>query len=230
MYDIMAIGAHPDDVEIGVGGILANYKNTNTKTIIVDLTRGEMGTNGTVEIRREEGKKAAEILGAQRVVLDLPDGKIQVTQENLVKVIEVIREYRPKIILTHFRDDTQHPDHINSADLVSQAATLAGLMKYPAKGERFRPQRMYHFFMPRHIQPSVIVDISQSFQTKLDALMAHESQFLSRKTGFTTNVNREDIFERIENTARYFGYMIGKKYGEALYYKGVFSTDDLLKM
>ncbi|QNO14413.1 bacillithiol biosynthesis deacetylase BshB1 [Alkalicella caledoniensis] len=230
MIDIMAIGAHPDDVEIGVGGILANYKNTDVKTMIVDLTRGEMGTNGTPEIRRGEGLKAAEILGAKRVVVGLPDGKIQVDEESLIKVIEVIREYRPKIILTHFNDDTQHPDHQNGSKLVTQAATLAGLRKYPAQGERFRPQKIFQFFAPRFIQPSFIIDISSSFETKMEALRAHESQFLSRESGFTTNVNRFDIFDRIETSAKYYGQMIGAKYGEALFYKGVLSFDNILNI
>lgn len=226
----MAIGAHPDDVEIGVGGILANYKNTDKKTMIVDLTRGEMGTNGTPEIRKQEGIKAAEILGAQRVVVGLPDGKIQVDEESLIKVIELIREYRPKIIMTHFKDESQHPDHINGSTLVTQAATLAGLRKYPARGERFRPQKIYHFFMPRFTPPSFIVDISSSFETKMEALRAHESQFLSRKSGYSTNVNRTNIFDMLETSSKYYGQMIGVKYGEALFYKGVLSFDDLLEI
>ena len=228
MIDIMAIGAHPDDVEIGVGGLLAKYKGTKVKTMIVDLTRGEMGTNGTPEIRREEAIEAAKILGAQRVILDIPDGRIKVDEENLVKVIELIREYRPRIILTHFNDENQHPDHYNAANLVKQAAHLAGLIKYPAKGERYRPEKIYHFFLPRTVEPSFIVDVSDTFETKLESLIAHKSQFLSRKEGLATNINREDIFDRIETNAKYHGQIIGAKYGEPLYFKGTLAFNDIL--
>lgn len=228
MIDIMAIGAHPDDVEIGVGGLLAKYKGADVKTMIVDLTRGEMGTNGTPDIRREEGIEAAKILGAQRVVLDIPDGMIQVNEVNLVKVIELIREYRPKIILTHFNDENQHPDHYNAANLVRQAAHLSGLVKYPAKGERYRPEKMYNFFLPKSVQPSFIVDISDTFEIKLESLKAHKSQFFSRKEGLSTKINSEDIFERIETNAKYHGQMIGARYGEPLYYRGSLSFKDIL--
>ncbi|SHK35144.1 bacillithiol biosynthesis deacetylase BshB1 [Anaerobranca californiensis DSM 14826] len=228
MIDIMAIGAHPDDVEIGVGGILGKYKGSDIKRMIVDLTMGEMGTNGTPEIRKKEGKKAAEILGCQRVVMDLPDGKIRVNEENLIKVIELIRRYRPKIILTHYPDRDQHPDHYNSALLVTQAAHLAGLAKYPAKGERFRPQKIYHFFLPKYIKPSLIVDVTSSFSIKMEALKAHESQFFSRDKGLPTNVNREDVFDRIETSAKYHGQTIGVKYGEPLYYSGVLGIENIM--
>jgi bacillithiol biosynthesis deacetylase BshB1 len=226
----MAIGAHPDDVEIGVGGILAKYKGSDVKTMIVDLTKGEMGTNGTPQIREGEGKKAAEILGSKRVVMDLPDGKIKVSEENLIKVIELIRQFRPGIILTHYPDPDQHPDHYNSALLVTQAAHLAGLAKYPAQGERFRPKRVYHFFLPKYLQPSFIVDVTDSFPIKMEALKAHQSQFLSRDKGLPTNVNREDIFDRIETSARYHGQSIGVKYGEPLYYKGVLGINDIMNI
>lgn len=228
MIDIMAIGAHPDDVEIGVGGLLAKYKGTKVKTMIVDLTRGEMGTNGTPEIRREEAMEAAKILGAQRVILDIPDGMIRVREENIIKVIELIREYRPKIVLTHFDDDNQHPDHCNGARLVKQAAHLAGLVKYPARGERYRPEKIFQFFLPRTVQPTFVVDVSAAFETKLESLRAHKSQFFSRKDGLATNINREDIFDRIETSARYHGQLIGVKYGEPLYYRGPLSFNDIL--
>jgi len=170
--DIIAFGAHPDDVEIGAGGLLAKEAALGYRVGIADLTRGEMGTRGTPDVRLEEARKAAEILGAiWRINLEMPDGNITADHENVMKVARVIRTYRPKVIIAPYWDD-RHPDHVNTSRLVTEAHFKAGLRKLEPELEAFRPNIVLYYFLNRMEGFSFIVDISEHYPRKQEAVNA----------------------------------------------------------
>src|SRR5262245_53337003 len=206
--DVLAIGAHPDDVELCVGGTLDKLGTIGYKTGILDLTRGEAGTRGTPEMRVIESTRAALILGLSvRENLDLGDAHIWVNEESRVKLVRAIRRLRPRVVATHFWEDP-HPDHAHAAQLVRESAHLAGLVKYDAEAgmERWRPSCVIHFLFPRTIPPSFIVDISEDFERKWEAIRAHASQFFNQNSKeLETRISTEAFLREIEARDRYFG-------------------------
>ena len=219
---ILAIAAHPDDVELACGGTLLNEVNRGKTVGIVDLTRGELGTRGTPELRDEEAAKAARILGVRlRQNLEMSDGLFTESYENLMRVVECVRLYKPDVVLTNAQSD-RHPDHGRGGDLVERACFLAGLEKVETQKqglwqEPWRPKVVHRFVQDRYIKPDFIVDISESFETKMEAIKAFKSQFYSPeedeqlpKTPFSS----DDFLAFIEARAREFGREIGVKYGE----------------
>jgi len=217
--DLLAIGAHPDDVDISCGGTLALAAAQGYAVGILDLTRGEMGTNGTPEMRAAEATEAARILGAAgRWNAGLPDGGIRSGDpEQEVRVVGWLRRLRPAILLTHYPQD-RHPDHVQASLIAERAWYLAGLARYKADGEPFRSEARFHFASRVGFHPTLVVDVTEMWETKRRAMLAHKSQVTQEVAGATpTQLNQPDFLERIESRMRHYGGMIGVRYGEPYY-------------
>ena len=229
--DILAFGPHPDDVEIGIGGTLIKHVEMGYKVGIVDLTAGESGTNGTPEIRRQEALRAAEIMGvAVRDCLQLPDARLAVSEEMLRPIIEIIRRYRPKVVLGPYSKD-RHPDHVRAHQLVREAAHLAGLWKYPAAGEAHRPPVVLQYFLGGTAEPSLVVDISPYHERKMAAICAHASQFGIRAgRDIQTYVYDPDFLRSLRVRDQYMGSLIQVAYGEGIVMDEQAAIDDLMTL
>ncbi len=234
--DILAFGAHPDDVELGCGGTLAMEAAKGRKTGIVDLTLGELGTRGTPEIRLQEAEDAGRILGcAVRENLRLPDGFFRSDEASLYKVIETIRRYKPEILLCNAPHD-RHPDHGHGAELVKEAAFLSGLRRIHTfdagvPQEAWRPKAVYHYIQFYDLKPTFLTDISEAMETKIAGYKAHKSQFFDpESTEPATLISSPDFLDNIRGRAAYFGQYIGAKYAEGFiadHYIGTKSLFDI---
>ena len=218
--DLLAFGVHPDDVELSSSGVLLVEKKNGKKTGIIDLTEGELGTRGTVSDRYMEAADAARILGLDvRENLQLADGFFPNNRESQLKVIAAIRKYRPEIITCNATSD-RHPDHGRSAALVSDAAFLSGLQKIETthNGEiqlPWRPKYVLHYIQDRYMEPDFVVDVSDVFEQKLEAIRAYKTQFYNPEMdGPQTYISTPDFFESIVYRYKMFGKMIGVKYAE----------------
>lgn len=226
--DILAFGAHPDDIEIGCGGFLAKEIDLGYKVGMVDLTQGEMGTNGTIAERRQEALKAAEILGAAwRVNLSIPDGRIEITEENLVEIVNTIRDARPKVVLAPYWED-RHPDHVAASQLVYKAIFMAGLKKFHSGTEPYRPKDIFYYFINTSADPSFVVNISKYHDIKRKVILAHSSQFDRPNNILGRIAPNGDIPYLIESRDRYFGSRIGVLYAEAFVTKNFLRLRDPL--
>jgi bacillithiol biosynthesis deacetylase BshB1 len=222
MINVLAFGAHPDDCELTMGGTLALLKKNGYKTGVCDLSRGESGTYGSEAIRVEEKEKAGSILSLDaRITLDIPDGRIWNTEGNRVKIIEVIRRFRPQIVFS-FVADTRHPDHRHTGELVLECIFLAGLEKIATESAPFRPAAFIRFpeLFPWH-KPDFVVDISDVWEIKMAAIKAYASQFgdgsETPQEPPLTFLKSNEFLELIEAKCRLAGGMIGAKYGEPFY-------------
>jgi bacillithiol biosynthesis deacetylase BshB1 len=232
--DILAFGAHPDDVEISVGGTLISEVKQGKKVGLVDLTRGELGTRGTVEIRNEEAKEAQRIMGAVvRENLEIPDAFLETNALNLEKVIRVIRKYQPDIVITNAPSD-RHPDHGHAASLVVEACFKAGLRKYMVDGtgdNAWRPKAVYQYMQFYHHKPDFVYDIGSVIEEKLACVLAHKSQFFNpESTEPETVIASPQFKENLRARASEFGLQAGFKFGEPLMViriPGVRSLSDL---
>lgn len=214
--DLLAIGSHPDDVEISCGGTVALAAAQGFRVGILDLTRGELGTNGDPETRAREAEEAARILGvALRRNAGLPDGGIQAADRGQERtLVGILRELRPAVLFSHFGQD-RHPDHVEASRLVDRAFYHAGLKRYDAPGGPFRPRARWHFASRTGFHPTVVVDISETWDRKREAILAHASQVSRAGAGREpTALNDPEFLSRIEARARHFGLMIGVRYGE----------------
>ena len=235
--DILAFGAHPDDVELGCGGTLLVHISSGKKTGIIDLTRGELGTRGTPQIRQIEAGNDAEILGVNiRDNLGFADGFIVNDKAYQIEVIKIIRKYQPDIILANAVSD-RHPDHGRAAQLVSDACFLAGLRKIETRLDKkiqsvWRPKAIYHYIQFRNMKPDIVVDISDHYDKKMEAIKAHQSQFYNPDSNEPeTIISAPDFLEAVTAKAREFGKQIGVKYAEgftAERYIGVNNLFDLI--
>lgn len=219
--DILAFGVHPDDAELGCSGTLLKHISLGQKAGIVHLTRGELGTRGSMEIRLQEAAEAAKILGVHAFeTLGFADGFFRNDKEHQLKLITVIRKYRPAIVLANALDD-RHPDHGRSGWLAEEACFLAGLRKiethYEGKPqEAFRPKAIYHYVQAYRHQPDVIVDISGFWEKKMEAIKAYKSQFYNpESTEPQTFISTPEFLELVKARGIEFGQAIGVKYGEA---------------
>lgn len=229
--DFLAFGAHPDDIELGCAGTLIKLAQHGYRTAAITLTRGEAGTRGTPEIRQKEFAAAAQLMQvAVQRQLDMPDSAIEETYENKLKLVQVIRELRPRVVATvHW--EARHPDHIHASNLVREAAMIAGLKNLPGgKGEPWRPLRILYFPERYEVPPSFIVDISTAFERKMQAVRAHESQFhgpnMQHYGMDQTVISRPEFLDAIENKNLRWGAMIGVKYGEAFLVREPVRLDD----
>jgi N-acetylglucosamine malate deacetylase 1 len=220
--DVLAFGAHPDDVELFAGGTLAKMAALGCSTGIIDMTRGELGSRGTPAIRAREAREAGRILGVKvRKTLAFPDGQIPTTPAARLKVIRVLRKYRPTVVLTHFAED-KHPDHCSTSKLVSEAAHHAGLAKIDTGQERFRPVALLFFKLPANILPTFVVDVSEYAEQRAAAIAAHRSQLFdpnSREPA--TYLSHPDFVSNVNVRHAYYGTLIGKRLGEAFYMNGI---------
>ena len=213
---ILAVGAHPDDVEISCGGTLAIAAAQGYSVGILDLTRGELSTNGTVEERAAEAAEAARVLGvAERRNAELPDGGIDARDpEQTRRVTRILRSLRPAILLTHAPLD-RHPDHVEASRLVDRAWYMAGLRRFDDQGEPHRAEARYFFASRLVFTPTFIVDITAAWDGKRRAILAHRTQVeRTSASARPTPLNEPDFIERIEGRARHFGNQIGVRYGE----------------
>ncbi|HEY0298427.1 MAG TPA: bacillithiol biosynthesis deacetylase BshB1 [Arachidicoccus sp.] len=218
--DILAVGVHPDDIELGCGGMLIASVKQERKVAIVDLTRGELGTRGTAEIRLQEASAAAKCMGvAFRENLEMEDGFFETTRENILKVIQAIRKYQPKIVLCNAPHD-RHPDHGRASELVVRACFLAGLrrVKTELNGTEqmhWRPANVYHYIQDNYLEPDFLFDISDVIDEKMDAITAYGTQFNSPDTSEPqTYISTPDFFEKVKARALSFGKVIGVQYAE----------------
>lgn len=219
--DILAIGAHPDDVELGCGGTVAKMVAEGKKVGILDLTRGELGTRGTAETRKNEAAAAAEILGVEfRENLGFKDGFFVNDEKHQLKLIEVIRKYRPEIILCNAVDD-RHIDHGKGADLVESACFLSGLRKIETGQEAWRPKHIFHYIQWYPLTPDFVMDISGYLEKKKEAVFAFKTQFFDPKNEEPNTPISSKLFqESIENRAKDLGMLIGSEAGEGFMLKG----------
>ena len=227
--DILAFGAHPDDVELFAGGTLAKMAALGYATGVVDMTRGELGTRGTPALRKREAHKAAEVLGLKiRENLGFADGDIAVTSRARLKVIRMVRKYCPRIVLTHHWDD-KHPDHVNTSRLVAEAVHHSGLAKIKTGQERYRPPTLLFFKLPATLPPSFIVDVSDYAEQRDAAIRAYQSQLFNPSSREpSTRLSHPDFLTHIENIHSYYGTLIGKLKGEAFHFKGTLEITDLI--
>lgn len=221
--DVIFFGSHPDDVELSCGGTLIKLVESGRKTGIIDLTKGEYGTRGSVKTRTQETKNACKILGVKiRENLGLSDTNIENTTTNRLKIIKSIRKYKPKIIFLPYPSD-RHPDHIHSSILVKESAFYSGLAKLKTKLNRkaqthHRPAKMIYYMQTYTFEPSFIVDITEQFTKKMKAVKCYHSQFYSIKNkGPSTFISDKKFIEYIEARAAFYGFQIGVKYGEPFF-------------
>ena len=234
--DILAIMAHPDDAELSCGGTLAKHKAAGKRVGIIDLTRGELGTRGTPELREEEAQAASKILGLDvRGNLELTDGFIGQSHAEKLAVIRAIRKYRPSIILTNAIDD-RHPDHANAALLVKESAFLAGLYKIETfeggrEQDNWRPRMVLHILQDRLMIPDVVVDITAHFVQKMEAIKAYRSQFFDPTSDEPeTWISRPDFLPFQEARSREMGHMIGAEFGEGFTTARPLGVESLLEL
>lgn len=213
--DVVFFGAHADDIELCGGGTIVNLVRAGRKVGIVDLTRGEMGTRGTAEIRHKESAQAAKILGASfREQLDLGDGGLRTGREEEMQVIDVVRRLRPQIVFAPWPDE-RHPDHARAGQLVTDASFYAGLRKIKTKFEAHRPQAVIYYVQYHIPTVSFIVDVTGSWETRMKAVRAYKSQFFDPKSSEPrTKIAEQRFLEMIEARAIHFGSFIGAHYGE----------------
>ncbi len=221
--DVLAVGAHPDDVELGVGGTLLQLANQGYAVGILDLTLGELSSRGTVTERMKEAQDASEILQVSiRHNAELPDGGLQNTPEQRREIIPFIRMLKPRILLLHRKND-RHPDHRIASELVRDANFFSGVNSIVTEESPYRAPHIYYYnpYSDDQTPPQVIMDISPVFDLKLDALSAYRSQLHNRDyEGAKTLVSSESFWEGIRKRAAYWGNRVGVEYGEPLYREG----------
>ena len=241
--DILAIAAHRDDVEQTCGGTLLKAAQRGQRTGILDLTQGEMGTRGTAEDRAHEAADAAKILGVSwRRALDIPDGRVENTWENRLKVATVIRETRPRVVILPYWKG-RHPDHYTASILGYEACFLAGLAKldrsagsqpavvagvWPATLASHRPYKIIYATLYYDIRPTFVVDISDQFEGKFASILAYKSQFSDQDAGKDLFPAHDEIRARVEAMARFYGMLGGVTYAEPFLQKEVGLVEDLL--
>ena len=227
--DILAIFAHPDDVELTVGGTLVKMKHLGYRTGALDITRGEMGTRGSVESRSLEADEAAKILKLDvRENLGLPDGHVFADDESRTKLVRVIRRLKPKVILTH-QDGDSHPDHNHIVQLVRESARLASMQKYDEESgaEKINVPIIAHNIFSRRVAPTFIVDISDFLDEKMAAIKAHKSQFYDPNSDEPeTRLTGKGFLDELEIRTRYFGSLIGVAAGEPFFVREALNVDD----
>ena len=218
--DILAIGAHPDDVELGMAGSMLVFARSGIRTAIVDLTRGELGSRGSAEIRDREAAEAAKRMGLSgRENLRLPDGHVQDDDSSRMAVVRLLRKYRPGVVFTHHaRDISGHPDHHACYDLVRHACYLSGLAKIDTGQERHRPAAIVNFNLARHVFPSFVVDVTEVYPESRKVLASYSSQFHNPTSAEPeTYLSRAAFLPHVEALHRYYGSLIGVEFGEAFW-------------
>jgi N-acetylglucosamine malate deacetylase 1 len=230
--DLLAIAAHPDDVELTCGGTLLKTAQLGYKTGILDLTQGEMGTRGTVETRTKEAATAAKILRVSwRGTLGVPDSDVQPTRQHKLRLAQVIRELRPHTVILPYWE-ARHPDHYHAATLGYEGCFLAGLRQLPMEGEAHRPFKILYSTSYAPVRPTFVVDISEQFEARRRAILAYGSQFRPKKRDKKSKVYLaiDRLDDEMNQLARHYGQMIGAKFGEPFLQKELVAVDDVIKL
>jgi len=218
--DILAFAAHPDDVELSCGGTIIKQVKLGYKVGVVDLTQGELGSRGTAETRKIEAINSSKILGLSvRENLKMADGFFEISQENKLKIVQIIRKYQPKVVFANSIND-RHPDHGRASKLVSEACFLAGLAKIITTEngltqKAYRPEVIYHYIQDYYIKPDFIVDVSDFIDLKIESVKAYKTQFFDPNSlEPPTPISGEDFFEFLKARSREFGRLIQREFGE----------------
>jgi len=230
--DLLAIAAHPDDVELTCGGTLIKMAQRGYKTGILDLTAGEMGTRGTPDTRAKEAAQAAKLLGAKwRETLGVPDSDVQPSREHKLRLASVIRQVRPKTVILPYWE-ARHPDHYHASTLGYEACFLAGLKQLPIDGEPHRPFKILYSTAYALVRPTFVVDITDQFDRRRKAILAFRSQFRpkpgERKSKVYLAIDR--LEDEMAQLARHYGQMIGVRYGEPFLTKELMMVDDVVEL
>lgn len=227
--DVLAIAAHPDDIELGCAGTLVQLKKRGRSFGIVDLTRGERGTRGAEETRRGEARRAAEILGAEfRETLDFGDGGLTATREHELVLMDLLRREKPRLLVTSYPED-RHPDHARAGRLVTDAAFYAGLRKIETAHPAHRPQQTIYFSTGYLHEPDFVVDVTPVMEARRAAMRAFVSQFhRSDSDEPETVLSQKNFLEVIEARARHFGFLIGVEFGEGFVTRRPPRIDDVV--
>ncbi len=227
--DVMAFGAHPDDIEITCGGTLIKMVDAGHSVVLVDMVQGEMGTRGTVETRQAEAAQAAKIIGAvARENLALEDGNLHTSKESKHRVVEVIRKYRPRLVFIPYYED-RHPDHYHASEIAYEGIFLAGLTRYKTGQESYRPPKILYYMSWYEFEPSFVVDITEQFERKMEAIYAYSTQFKPNDNFYKqTRLTSKEYNWALEHRMGYYGAKIGKKFGEAFLIKGKMEVENPL--
>ncbi|WP_163380022.1 bacillithiol biosynthesis deacetylase BshB1 [Cyclobacterium sp. SYSU L10401] len=234
--DILAIAAHPDDVELSCSGTLASHVEKGYKVGILDLTQGEMGTRGTPALRLEEAEQAAKIMGlSARENLGFKDVFFEDDQAHQVAIARIIRKYRPEMVLANAVSD-RHPDHGKGGSMASHACFISGLRKVETEmdgklQEAWRPKAIYHYIQNNYIEPDLVVDISSHWETKINSILAFQSQFYNPESKEPESfISRPDFLDFIEARSREMGHKINVKYGEGFTVERVAGVKNLFDL
>lgn len=235
--DILALGAHPDDVELGCGATLAKEIKNGKKVGIADLTRGELGTRGTAETRNQESKNAADILGVSlRINMGFADGFFVNDKKHQIALIKLIRKYQPDMVLCNAIDD-RHIDHGKGSKLVSDASFLSGLVKIETSDENgdlqspWRPKQVYHYIQWRNLEPDFVVDVSDFMDKKMEAVLAYKTQFYSETSKEPeTPISSKNFTDSIKYRARDLGRLVGVEYAEGFNVERYVAVDSLFDL
>ncbi|QQL48447.1 bacillithiol biosynthesis deacetylase BshB1 [Mucilaginibacter ginkgonis] len=235
--DILVLAAHPDDAELGCAGTILKHAAMGYKVGVIDLTRGELGTRGSAEIRDKEAAAAAEILGLTvRVNLSLPDGFFENSREHQLPIISAIRQYRPEIVITNAYHD-RHPDHGRANKIVEEACFLSGLRKITTEIDgagqtEWRPKQVLHFIQDRYIHPDIVIDVTEFWEKKIESIYAYGSQFHNPEWEDEpqTYISTPEFIHVIEARAREFGKSIGVKFAEGFTSLNILGVNSLFDL
>jgi bacillithiol biosynthesis deacetylase BshB1 len=236
--DILAIGAHPDDVELGCGATIAKEIANGKKVGIIDLTRGELGTRGTAETRDKESEAASKILGVEfRLNMEFADGFFVNDKNHQIELIKMIRNYRPEIVICNAIDD-RHIDHARASKLVSDSCFLSGLLKIDTKiedgeewQEPWRPKQVYHYIQWKNLEPDIVVDVSNFIDKKMEAVLAFKTQFYDPKSNAPeTPISSKNFTDSIIYRARDLGRLVGVEYAEGFTVERYPAVDSLFDL
>ena len=228
--DLLFVAAHPDDLELSCGATIARSAKDGVRVGMLELTRGEMGTRGTPQMRKREAQKAAKILGAVfREQLDFGDGNLRTGRDEEMELIEFLRQSRPRLVFAPWPDE-RHPDHVRTGQITTDASFYAGLRQIHTKFPPHRPQAVIYYMQNYVLAPSFVVDVTDYWKTKMNAVAAFKSQFFDPKSKEPRTVLSEKRFlEMIEARGKHFGALIGASYGEAYLTKQPPRVDDLIQ-
>ncbi len=230
VIDILAIAAHRDDVEQTCGGTLLKMQSLGLETGILDLTQGEAGTRGSASERAAEAEAAARILRVRwRQALDLPDGRVENTFENRLKIVRVLRELRPRVVILPYWQG-RHPDHYTAATLGYEACFLSGLARVDTGAAPHRPYKVLYASLYADVRPTFVVDITPFVEVRYQSLMAYRSQYANADQGSALFVPEEEIRERTFAEARHYGQLAGVRYAEPFVQKEIGLVDDLMTL
>lgn len=229
--DILVLAAHPDDAELGCGGTILKHVSMGHKVGVVDLTRGELGTRGTTETRAEEAADSANILGLSvRENIGLPDGFFKNEKEHQLEVVKAIRKFQPDIVLANARYD-RHPDHGRGSEIAFEACFLSGLAKVSTGQTPWRPKVLYHYIQSQFITPDFVVDVSDFWEKKMDAIRAFKTQFYDPNSKEPdTYISSPAFMKLLEARGIELGHAIGAKYGEGYTTRRFIGVDSLFDL